>query len=175
MNIDSLFEGFESPTELDFKVNFKKFLIDGKLEPKTAALVAISCAETVGCSPLLKFSEAYAKENGATDADITEASDVAAVMGIANNYYRFRHFVSKDAYQKPAGFRMSLMGKPVTGKLNLELMALAVSIINGCENCVQGHEKSVLEHGGTEEMVHDTARLASTINGLNVLFRRKLR
>jgi alkyl hydroperoxide reductase subunit D len=175
MTLDQLFEGFESPTELDFKVNFKKFLIDSKLEPKTAGLVALSCAETLDCDRLIRFSQAFASEHGAHEADLLEASDVAAVMGIANNYYRFRHFVSKEAYQKPAGFRMSLMGKPVTGKLNLELMALAVSIINGCENCVQGHEKSVLEHGGTEEMVHDTARLASTINGLAVLFRRKLR
>lgn len=170
MDLDQLFEGFESQTQLDFKLNFKKFFSDGKLPPKEAGMVLLSCAETVNCAPLIRFAESHIRANGGGDDEIREARDIAAIMGIANNYYRFRHFVGKEAYQKPAGFRMSAMAKPVTNKLNQEMMALAVSIINGCETCVQGHEKSVLEHGGTEEQVHDLARLASTVNGLAVLF-----
>lgn len=171
MDIESLFEGFEGQTRLDLKVNFKKFYKDQGLDPKLASLVTLSCAETVDCRPLIKFSEAQLKENGASDQEIQEARDIAAVMGVANNYYRFRHFAGKDAYNKPAGFRMSLMAKPTMGKLALEMTALAVSIINGCENCVQGHEKAVLEHGGSEDDIHTVARLASTVNGLNVTFR----
>jgi len=50
-------------------------------------------------------------------------------------------------------------------------MALAVSILNGCEMCIKNHEESVLKHEVTEDQVHDLARLASIIKGLEVAFR----
>jgi len=171
MDMDTLFEKFERQTHLDLKLNFKKFFEAPSINGKLAALTTIACAETTHCLPLIKFAEAQAKKADASDDEIHEAREIAAVMGIANNYYRFRHFAKKEAYQKPAGFRMSLMAKPQVGKHAMECMALAVSIINGCETCVEGHEKSVLEHGGNEDQIHDIARLASTINGLTVLFR----
>lgn len=171
MELDSLFEKFERPTHLDLKLNFKKFFTAESLDDKQRGLVALACAETVHSPELIQFAEQYLKANDASDEEIHEAKDTAAIMGVANNYYRFRHFVKKDEYQKAAGFRMSMMMKPVTGKLNLELMALAVSIINGCENCVEGHEKSALEHGSSTDQIHDVARLASTINGVAVSLR----
>ncbi len=170
MDIDTLFQKFERQTGLDLKLNFKKFYEAPSIAGKSSALILLSCAETTRSLPLIKFAEDQAKQLGATEDEIHEAREIAAVMGIANNYYRFRHFAKKDAYQKPAGFRMSLMAKPVVGKLLMEQMALACSIINGCETCVEGHEKSVLEHGGTEDQVHDIARLASTVNGVSILF-----
>jgi len=171
MDMEKLFEKFERQTALDLKINFKKFYEAASVKGKLAALTTLACAETTNCMALIKFAEAEAKRADASDEEIHEAREIAAVMGIANNYYRFRHFAKKEAYQKPAGFRMSLMAKPTVGKHAMEAMALAVSIINGCETCVEGHEKSVLEHGGTEDQIHDLARLASTINGLTVLFR----
>lgn len=171
MDMDSLFQKFEGQTRLDLKLNFKKFYEAQSLERKQAALITLACAETVNCLPLIHFAEQEIKKAEGSDDEVREARDISAVMGIANNYYRFRHFAKKEAYQKPAGFRMSLMAKPITGKLAMEMMSLAVSIINGCETCVEGHEKSVLEHGGTEDQIHDLARLASTINGLAVVFR----
>lgn len=172
MNLEQLFEAFEHPTQLDFKLNFKKFFQTENLEPKQAGLIALACAHTTNCRPLIEFCVSHLKEAGATEEEIREAGDASAIMGIANNYYRFRHWMGgNEAYKKPAGFRMSAMTKPVTGKLNMEMMCLAVSVINGCENCVTGHEASVKQHGGTEEQVHDIVRLASIINGLTVIFR----
>jgi lipoyl-dependent peroxiredoxin subunit D len=171
MDMDTLFSKCERQTALDLKINFKKFYETPSIAGKAAALTTLACAETTNCPELIQFATQEAKRLDASDDEISEAREIAAVMGIANNYYRFRHFAKKEAYQRPAGFRMSLMAKPVVGKLLMEQMALAVSIINGCETCVEGHEKSVLEHGGSEDQVHDLARLASTINGLTVLFR----
>jgi alkyl hydroperoxide reductase subunit D len=170
-SLESLFEKFDRPTQTDMKINFKKFFESENLSRKEAALITISCAVTSQCPELTDFAIAYAKQNEASDEEINEAKEVSVVMGVANLYYRFRHFAKKDAYNKPAGFRMSVMAKPQMGKKAFEMAALAVSVINGCEVCVEGHDKSVIEHGGSEEVVHDVARLASAINGLAVIFR----
>ena len=52
--------------------------------------------------------------------------------------------------------------------MDFELVCLAVSAINGCEMCVQSHEKVVLEGGLTEDQVHDAVRIASVIHAAAV-------
>ena len=86
-------------------------------------------------------------------------------MGMNNVYYRFRHMIGKEAYQKPARLRMKRIAKPATNKTDFELFCLAVSAINGCETCVVSHEKTVLEGGLTEDNVHDAVRIAATVHG----------
>lgn len=171
MDIDTLFNKFESTTQKDLKLNFKKFFSEGGLSPRDAGLITLACAEAVNCKPLSIFAEEQLKIAGAGPEEIAEAKDVAAIMGLMNMYYRFRHFVEKEAYQRPAGLRMNVMARPVTGKQSFEQMALAVSVINGCEACVRSHEKSLLDLGTTEDQVHDLARLASIVKALEVSFR----
>ena len=86
-----------------------------------------------------------------------------------NVYYRFRHLVGKPSYgEKPARLRMNRLAKPATSKVDFELFSLAVSAINGCETCIQAHEKVVLEGGLTEDQVHDAVRIAATIHAAAV-------
>ncbi len=47
-------------------------------------------------------------------------------------------------------------------------MCLAVSAINGCEACVQSHEKVVIEGGLTEDQVNDAVRIAATVHAAAV-------
>jgi alkyl hydroperoxide reductase subunit D len=171
MDIDQVFEKFETSAQRDLKLNFKKFFLESSLSPKDAGLITLACAETVNCSPLRELAAAHLKAQGATDEEITEARDAASIMSLNNMFYRFRHFTQKEAYQKPAGLRMNVLARPVTGKASFEMMALAVSILNGCEACVKSHEQSVLTHGVSEDQVYDLARLASIIRGLEVCFR----
>jgi alkyl hydroperoxide reductase subunit D len=56
----------------------------------------------------------------------------------------------------------------VASKVDFELYALAVSAINGCETCVQAHERTVLEGGLTEDHVHDAVRIAAAVNAAAV-------
>jgi len=65
--------------------------------------------------------------------------------------------------EKPAGLRMNRLMQPATNRTDFELMALAVSAINGCEMCVRAHEKSVTEGGLTPDHVNDAMRIAATI------------
>lgn len=171
MDIDTLFNNYESPNQRDMKLNFKKFFTDSQLSPKDAGLVTLACAESTNSKKLIEFALSHLKAQGASDEEIQEARDAASIMGVMNMYYRFRHFVGKEAYQKPAGLRMNVMARPVTGKASFEMMAFAVSVINGCEMCVKSHEDSLLKHNVTEDQVHDLARLASIIKGLEVFLR----
>lgn len=170
MSLEQLFEKFESPTQLDFKLNFKKFFSDSSLTPKEAGLIALACAESVRASKLSEVLIGTTKDHASAE-EITEARDMAAIMGTANCYYRFRHYIPKDAYKRAAGFRMTSLARPIVGKEISEMMALAVSIINGCETCCVGHEKGLVELGVSEDKIHDLARLASTIKGLEVFLR----
>jgi alkyl hydroperoxide reductase subunit D len=90
-------------------------------------------------------------------------------MAMNNVYYRFRHLSGKAAYsEKPARLRMTRLAKPVTSKADFELMCLAVSAVNGCETCLQAHERVVLEGGLTDEHVHDAVRIAATMHAASV-------
>ena len=72
--------------------------------------------------------------------------------------------VGKPIYgEKPAGLRMNRLMQPATNRTDFELMALAVSAINGCEMCVRAHEKTVTEGGLTPDHVNDAVRIAATI------------
>src|SRR6056297_2633674 len=86
-------------------------------------------------------------------------------MGMNNVYYRFLHLVEDPEYaQIPARLRMQALSAPAEDKLDRELWALAVSAVNGCGQCIQAHEKTVLQHGASKAMVHDAVRIASVVN-----------
>jgi alkyl hydroperoxide reductase subunit D len=58
---------------------------------------------------------------------------------------------------------MNRIVEPKTDKVTFELVCLAVSAINGCEVCIQSHERAVIEGGLTEDHVHDAVRIAATM------------
>ncbi len=95
---------------------------------------------------------------------VEDAKAAAALMAMNNVYYRFRHMVGKPVYrEQPAGLRMNRLMQPATNRTDFELMALAVSAINGCEMCVRAHEKPVTESGLTPDHVNDAVRIAATV------------
>ena len=65
--------------------------------------------------------------------------------------------------EKPAGLRMNRLMQPATNRPDFELMALAVSAINGCEVCVRAHEKTVTAAGLSPDQVNDAVRIAATV------------
>ena len=70
-------------------------------------------------------------------AHVNAAHAAAAIMAMNNVYYRFLHLVEDDEYAKlPARLRMSVIGSPGIAKADFELLALAVSAINGCGSTV---------------------------------------
>jgi lipoyl-dependent peroxiredoxin subunit D len=152
--------------------------------PDAAKDIKINLQTVLGASSLSdaqKWGIAYATALAARNPELREAvrADAAAVvdaavledaraaavlMGMNNVYYRFRHMIGKPSYtNKPARLRMQRLAQPATNKLDFELFCLAVSAVNGCEQCLQSHEKVVLEGGLSEDHVNDAVRVASTM------------
>ena len=100
---------------------------------------------------------------------VEDAKAAAALMGMNNVYYRFRHLVGREEYaQKPARLRMQRIAQVATNKADFELFCLAVSAINGCETCIRSHEQVVREGGLNEDQVNDAIRIAATFHGAAV-------
>lgn len=100
-------------------------------------------------------------------AHINGARAAAAIMGMNNIYYRFLHLVEDAEYaQMPARLRMNVIGNPGIDKQDFELLALAVSAINGCGTCVASHERTLRKHGLGREAVQSAVRIAATIHAV---------
>ena len=152
----------------DIKLNLQVVLQQGTLSNEQRWGVALACALATRNEAVR--SAVYSEARGQVpSAVLDDAVAAAALMGMNNVYYRFRHMIGKESYTKmPARLRMNRIVKPATNKADFELFCLAVSAINGCEACLGAHENTVLSSGLTEEQVHDAVRIAATLQAAAV-------
>ena len=154
----------------DLKLNVTTALNAESLGRKDAYLVAFAITVNEKNVLLQEAFEKAALDNGATDEEIAEVIACTSLMSANNVYYRFRHFMHDEFYDKaPAGIRMSIMANPVMGKELFELISLAVSAVNGCEMCVTSHEKNLVNQGSSKQRIHDAVRLAAVVRSLAVV------
>ena len=159
-----LLGGVASRYARDLKLNLKAVLKSEHLNEKEAALLALSIAANQKNGPLTAHFQAMASSTGASAEETAEAVACASLLAANNVLYRFRHFAAKEKYQElRPGLRMNIMMNPATGKHLFELMSLAVSAVNGCEQCVKSHEASLIGLGATEEQIWDAVRIASVV------------
>jgi len=152
----------------DLKLNLQAVLSEGTLPVPQRWGVAVATAVASRNARLRDAVIADARA-AAGDAVVEDAIAAAALMGMNNVYYRFRHLIEKPVYaEKPARLRMNRLAKPATSKLDMELYSLAASAINGCCTCMQSHERVVLAGGLTEDQVHDAIRIAAAVHGAAV-------
>jgi alkyl hydroperoxide reductase subunit D len=147
----------------DIKLNLQAVLQPSSLSPAQRWGVAIASAIAARHAGLREALIADARAEVGEEV-VEDARAAAVLMAMNNVYYRFRHMVGKPSYaEKPARLRMNRLVKPLTPKVDFELVCLAVSAINGCEMCIQSHEKVVIEGGLSEDQVNDAVRIASTV------------
>ncbi|WP_224241535.1 carboxymuconolactone decarboxylase family protein [Hyalangium gracile] len=154
----------------DTRLNLQAVLEGGSLTPEQRWGVAVACAFAAR-NERLKEAILNEAKKALTNPEpvIEDARAAASLMGMNNVYYRFRHMVGKESYStKRPGLRMNRLAQVLTNKVDFELVCLAVSAINGCEMCVQSHEKVVIEGGLSEDQVHDAVRIASVIHAAAV-------
>lgn len=150
----------------DLKLNLSNVLEQGSLGEGTRWAIALATAIATRHAGLI---DAVSKDAAAkvTPEQLDDAKAAAALMGMNNVYYRFKHFMNNEEYEKaPARLRMQRIAKPASSKAEFELYCLAVSAVHGCELCVTSHEKVVREGGLTVENVVDAVRIAATIHGI---------
>jgi lipoyl-dependent peroxiredoxin subunit D len=152
----------------DIKLNLQTVFQSTTLTP--AQIWGAALASAIATRNVELAQAVFVEAQGKVDANVIEdARAAAALMAMNNVYYRFRHLVGKQSYAaKPARLRMNWIGKPMSNKTDFELFCLAVSAINGCEACVRSHEQVVTEGGVSEDQVHDTVRIAATIQAAAV-------
>ena len=155
----------------DSRLNLQSVLENNSLTPEQRWGVAVGCAFAARTERLKQaiLHEAREALGNTAEAVIEDARAAASLMAMNNVYYRFRHMVEKEAYvTKRPSLRMNRMMQVLTNKVDFELVCLAVSAINGCETCVQSHERTVLEGGISEDQVHDAIRIASVLHAAAV-------
>lgn len=169
--LDALLEKYSSVIARDLKLNLTRLLRDGALSAEEGLLATLASATSLDYAELASYARQQLSQAGLLDEQIQEAAESAALMGMLNTYYRFRHFIGTPEEYKVAGLRMTALAKPALGRERFEMLAFAVSVINGCESCVRSHEKSLRDAGVPAEKVHDLAKLAAVIKGLQTLSR----
>jgi len=150
----------------DLKLNLSNVLEQGSLSEGQRWAIALATAIATRHAGLI---EAISLDGASkvSPEQLDDAKAAAALMGMNNVFYRFRHFMGRDEYeQAPARLRMQRIGKPASSKAEFELYCLAVSAVHGCEMCVTSHEKVVREGGMTVDNVVDAVRIAATIHGI---------
>jgi lipoyl-dependent peroxiredoxin subunit D len=152
----------------DMRINLKNTIESQHFSKKEMYLIALAVAANEKNSILSESFSGSARTHGATEPEIAETFAVASLLSTLNVYYRFKHFSSNKNYEaKQAGIKMTIMARPVLGKVFFEMLSLVVSAVNGCETCVNNHEQSVRREGGTEEQIFDAVRLGSVVKGLS--------
>ena len=169
---DKIFAEHETTIAKDLKLNFKRLVDESSLAEDEAVLTVLASATAVNLDSLREAARVALVEGGLSAAQVREAEESAAIMGMLNVYYRFRHFIEHQEGANdygPAKLRMLSLGNPSLGKQRFEMLAFAVSAINGCEKCVTSHEKALLQLGVEHEKIHDLARVAAVVSGLKHL------
>jgi alkyl hydroperoxide reductase subunit D len=176
--IDSLFAEQTTTIGRDLKLNLTKILDRTQpgqsvepdwLSPQDIFFALLAAATSVEHLRLATYATAQLEMLGASGDEIREARESAAIVGMLNTYYRFRHFVGNPDEYRIAGLRMTALARPVLGKHRFEMLAFVVSVLNGCETCTRSHEKALKDGGATSEKIHELARLAAVVKGLKAM------
>lgn len=169
MNLEQLKEKLPDYAK-DTKLNLSIVLgesgspgLNGKLILGLALAVAYSTKNKT----LIAVLEEEAKAQLPVE-EIRGARAAAVIMAMNNIYYRTLHLVHDQDYTKmPARLRMNIIGTPGIEKINFEAYSLAVSVINGCGQCIDAHSQVLLEHGLSKEGVQSIFRIAAVLNAVS--------
>ena len=125
----------------------------------------LACAAATGNESVLVQVAEDAREHLSREA-FDAALGAAAIMGMNNVVYRARHFFHGAYDTERMGLRMNIIGTSGgVDKVDFELWSLAVSSINGCEQCLASHEATVRGEGLSTEQVWEAVRIAGTLAG----------
>ena len=156
-----------NPYAEDLLKTLERAINRGKLSEKEAMLIALSSASNNQHKELtLAFSQ-KAISAKATKQEISEVVAVTSFMAKNNVLFRFKHLSGNLSYEKlPAGLKMRNKFDSPLGKQFYEIIALVVSSLNACEDCIKLHQQEAIDAGVGEQKLFDAVRLASVIQGL---------
>jgi alkyl hydroperoxide reductase subunit D len=111
-----------------------------------------------------------AKQAGKTDDELEAAQAVALACATYNGYYKFRSLVdqSKDFDGFGTALRASPFVRSSLSKTLVELVSLAVSVMNGCGQCVNGHVQTIRQAGlaNPNAAIDEAVRISAVVAAL---------
>jgi alkyl hydroperoxide reductase subunit D len=149
----------------DLYMNLNRQLQDGKVPQRTKLLVATAVAAAAGSPAAMEFFTHAAIAAGRTRQEAVEAGAVAATCTVFNGYYRFRHQVPADlepvfsAFKAP--FNASMFVKPALEQREVEAICIAVSSVNNCHKCVEGHIAKAKSLDLADEQIDEIVKAAA--------------
>jgi alkyl hydroperoxide reductase subunit D len=167
--LERLFVHADTTIARDLKLNLTRLLEQGALARDEALLALLASARAVEDQDLELLAREALAAFDLSREQVEEAAQSAAIMAMLNIYYRFRHMIANDDDYRTTGLRMTSLAKPILGKESFEMLAFAVSVINGCESCIKAHEKALRDAGVGVEKIHDLARMAAVVRGIKTL------
>ena len=154
----------------DIKLNFDSIIreISG-LTPQQQYGTLLASAIAARSEELRKAVAELCAEKGLSEEASNAAKAAAAVMAMNNIYYRSLHLMSDKEYLKmPANLRMNVIRNPGIDKVDFELYAIAVSSINGCDMCLDAHDKGLKDQGVSREIILQALRIAAIVHAVAV-------
>ncbi|MGZ0707740.1 carboxymuconolactone decarboxylase family protein [Coraliomargarita sp. W4R53] len=153
----------------DLRINLKRVLEGESLDAEQTWGTALAAAYYIRHPELTAAVLADAKAVGISDATLEDARAAASIMGMNTIYYRFRHLMNSEEYNKrPANLRMMRMQQVASTKVNFELFSIGPAALAGCEMCLKAHEAAVKKDGMNEDNVHDAVRISAILHGVAV-------
>ncbi len=155
-------------TAKDLKLNLTSLARQNDLSDEQLNGALYVAALTCKHDELIALMHAEVKESLSPEY-LSAVETAAALMGMNNVFYRFRHMVENDTYSTlPAGLRMNGLRSHGIAQKDFELFSLVASAITGCGMCIVSHERALKEAGMTEAEIQTAVRVAAIVHGLAV-------
>jgi lipoyl-dependent peroxiredoxin subunit D len=149
----------------DFYMNFKKFCFsDGKLDQKAKAMIALAISGHAGCEPWADYFAERLKCLGGDDQTVADVAAVAAACAKYNTFFKFRELSGSALF---SGMAVGLRAHTFTGTSlddkTVELINVAISNINSCKPCTEGHVTKARDLGVSDEALLETIQVTATM------------
>ena len=164
MSIDSL-KGSIPEYAKDLKLNLSSIARSTVLSEQQLWGTLLATAAATKSAATLKEIAEEAADNLSAEA-YNAALGAASIMGMNNVFYRTKGYLDGKYDDLRAGLRMNIIANSGIAKADFELFSLAVSAVNGCNHCLEAHEKTLRDEGVDREVIFEAIRAASIVAGV---------
>lgn len=159
----------ETSVSRDLKINLSRSLEKTLFTPVELYSLVLVGAVNLKDEEIITLAKEKLISLDLTASQIQDVVQANAIMGMLNIYYKTRFSLDSASEYEKADLRMQSLGNPSMGKRNFELLAFAVSSLNGCPYCVNSHEKALKALGVSTDQVHEIIRIMAVLKGLKEL------
>lgn len=164
MSIENLKSGLPEFAK-DLKLNLSSLARSTELNEQQLWGTFVATAAATKSATVLSEIADEARQH-LSDEAFNAALGAASIMAMNNVAYRAKEFLGDDYAQVRMGLRMNIIGSPGVDKADFELWSMAVSTINGCENCTAAHDAVIRKEGITKEQAWEAVKIAGTVAGV---------